>query len=97
MWLVEHRIGVVVAVWILVADPTSLTHGRIWVDTKAVGGTWHLTWLLPIASLACYKKDSFVEATNHWDLGLGLLLLLLLLLLLSLLVALLSGLGWLLR
>ena len=74
MWLVEHRVRVVVAVWILVADPASLTHRRVWVDTYPIGSPWHLTWLLAIASLACYKQDAFVETADHWNLWLSLLL-----------------------
>ena len=34
MWLIEHTIGVVVAVRILVPYSSSLTHGGVWVDPE---------------------------------------------------------------
>lgn len=82
MWLIKDAVGVVVAVRIFVTNSSCLRNRRVGVDSHA----YRHCVLASTATLARYQKYSFVEATDHWDLWLSLLLLgLLLLLLLGLL------------
>lgn len=75
MRLIEYAVGVMVAVRILVPDPSSLRHRAVRIDTQSIHTTIHGGALL-ILPLACDQQDALVEAADDWDLRLSLLLLL---------------------
>lgn len=78
--LVEDAIGVVVAVRVLISDPSGLTHRGVRVEAKAAVQSWgscrHRSWLpLLVLALASDEEDALVETTDNRNLRLGLLLL----------------------
>jgi hypothetical protein len=71
MWLVENAVRIMIAVRVLISYSPSLTHGGVWIYTKIIWSSWHLSWLLAVAALACDEEDAFVETADHWDLRLS--------------------------
>ena len=64
-----------IAVWVFISDSSRLTHRGVWIYSETtIWRPLYLPWLLAVGALACYEEDAFVEAADHWDFGLGLLL-----------------------
>lgn len=78
MGLIEYTIWVVIAVRVFVAYTSSLTHGRVWVQSsktlRSILTIWWLTlsWAatLIILSLTSDQQNPLVETADNWNLGL---------------------------
>ena len=81
VWLIENAVRIVIAIWILVSNATSLTQRWIRVETAETSSRGASSrcsrCAVTIWTLTCDQQDSFVEATNYRDLWLLLLRLLL--------------------
>lgn len=79
MRLIEHAVGVVIAIWILVSDSPGLAHRGVWVHATETGcatrSVEHLTGRsVAVVTLTGNEQYPLMEAAYHWNLRLLLLI-----------------------